>query len=372
MAAFLRLTMQGGQCLALLAGVAILLAPAPAAAAATEPTIAERLMRLERTLASSGLIELVKQVEGLQQEVRQLRGELENQAFTLEQVRKSQSAANADANSRLGVLEQGRGATTGAPADPPLSTLDSPSDVAVAGTPSDQRMAVDIENAAPGPHIGQPLGGAAGAGPPAIAPPPGTAPPSTIAPASGAQGTATPMTVIPSGPAGIAPPPGGMSIAPAAPTIAGVALATLPAPPAPALAPAGPRSDTPESEAAYRDAFTLLKAGQYEQSIAAFTAYLQQYPSSQYADNAQYWVGEAYYVLRQYEPAIAQYQKLIATYPDSLKQSQALLKIGYAYDKLGLAEQAATALTQIKQKFPGSAAARLADEQLQRMRAKSP
>ena len=49
-----------------------------------------------------------------------------------------------------------------------------------------------------------------------------------------------------------------------------------------------------------------------------------------------------------------------------------MLKIGYSYDKLGQTEQAASELLQLKQKYPGSAAARLADEQLQRMRVKSP
>ena len=155
---------------------------------------------------------------------------------------------------------------------------------------------------------------------------------------------------------------------PAPPTSDEPLFAPAPVAPAPGVG----TGDTAESEAAYRDAFGMLKAGQYEQSIAAFNNYLQQYPSSQYADNAQYWLGEAYYVMRQYEPAIQQYQKLVNTYPDSQKQSHAMLKIAYSYDELGLAQQAASVLGELKQRFPGSAAARLADERLQRMRAESP
>lgn len=88
-----------------------------------------------------------------------------------------------------------------------------------------------------------------------------------------------------------------------------------------------------------------MKAGQYEQSIKGFSRYLQQYPNGQYADNAQFWVGEAYYVMRKFEPAITQYQKLISNYPDSQKQAHALLKIAYSFDELGRSDQAVKLLT---------------------------
>ena len=300
------------------------LAPGAATAGKDEDAIKERLAKVERALAGSGLVELAKQVEALQQEVRQLHGELENQTFTLEQVRKAQRDAYVDTDRRLVALEQGHAA--GTPAEPPLTTTDSPANVMVAGKPSDQSIAVDLETQPNGPHLD----------------PPPAAGPSVVLPANAALSNP------------------------------GLPPAVVPAVQQSAAARTGPRSNSPDAEAAYRDAFALLKAGQYEQSIAAFNSYLQQYPASPYADNAQYWLGEAYYVLRQYPPAIAEYQKLVAGYPDSLKQSQAMLKIGYSYDKLGQQEQAASELLQLKQKFPGSAAARLAEEQLQRMRVKSP
>jgi TolA-binding protein len=74
----------------------------------------------------------------------------------------------------------------------------------------------------------------------------------------------------------------------------------------------------------------------------------------------------------QYEPAIAQYQKVVTGYPDSQKQSHALLKIAYSYDELGQDQQATKVLVELKQRFPGSAAARLADERLQRIGAAGP
>jgi len=51
-----------------------------------------------------------------------------------------------------------------------------------------------------------------------------------------------------------------------------------------------------DGQNAYSKAFALLKEGQYEQSIKAFEQFKVSYPNSKYADNAQYWLGEANYV----------------------------------------------------------------------------
>jgi len=330
----------------------------PALAAKDDVQVAERVARLERALNSSGLIELSKQIEALQQEVRQLRGDLENQAFTLEQARKAQRDAYADNDRRLSALEQGGAAgSAGVPGDPPVSTIDSPTDTAVAGKPSEETMAVEMQRPASRARAAGPSEDAIDVSEDAAA---NMQPPDADHPT---------MVLSPND-----PPAGGMSITPSQPTrIARQAVnddAAL-APAAAAVA-AGARSETPESEAVYREAFGMLKAGQYEQSVKGFTRYLQQYPNGQYADNAQFWVGEAYYVMRKFEPAISQYQKLISNYPDSQKQAHARLKIAYSFDELGRSDQAVQMLMQLKQQYPDSSAARLADERLQRIRAKSP
>ncbi len=323
-----------------------------------ELAVAARLSKLERTLSGSGLIELSKQIEALQQEVRQLRGELENQAFTLEQARKAQREAYADNDRRLSMLEQGGSVgSAGVPSDPPLSTLDSPTDVAVAGKPSEQSMAVEMTRPQRVERRVIPIEDAIDASDEAAAE---MQAPTMQRPT---------MVLSPND-----PPPGRMRITPSEPTVIsrnapdddGMLVA-----PAASLA-ADARSETPESEAAYRDAFALLKAGQYDQSIKGFTSYLQQYPNGQYADNAQFWVGEAYYVTRRFEPAITQYQNLIANYPESQKQAQARLKIGYSFDELGRRDEAAQILIQLMRDYPDSAAAQLADQRLQRLRAKAP
>ena len=311
--------------------------------AQTQGNLTTRVDRLERALDSHGLVDLLQQVELLQQEIRQLRGEIENQVFALEQVRKSQREAYSDANRRLTQLEGG--ATTNAPSqlpgvvlDPPLPTLATPAGVAVAGVPSDQAMAL-IQT--PAAALAADLTGSD--------PPPPDEPP----------------VLLNDGPTEL---PGSVAMIEPAPA-AESEIVTVPMP---SIVPTVPTVDSVDSEAAYREAFVMLKAGQYDESIASFNNFLQTYPSSQYADNAQYWLGEAYYVMRQFEPAIDQYQKLVNGYPDSKKRSHAMLKVAYCYHELGLAEQAVGVLSELKTQFPGSAASRLADERMQRIRAESP
>ncbi len=123
-----------------------------------------------------------------------------------------------------------------------------------------------------------------------------------------------------------------------------------------------------DAEASYDAAFDALKTGKYDDAIAQFNDFLVTYPESSRADSAQYWLGEAYYVNKQYDPAITEYQKLIAAYPDSQKVSQAMLKTGFCEAELGNREKARATLEEVKQRFPGTTSARMAEDRLQRLR----
>ena len=124
----------------------------------------------------------------------------------------------------------------------------------------------------------------------------------------------------------------------------------------------------PSEDASYQSAFDLLKIGEYDKSITAFGDFLTRFPGSSHADNAQYWLAEAYYVTHRYEPAISEYNKLVGSYPESQKLTHALLKVGYSYHELGKIPEAKATLEDLKLRYPGTTAARLADERLQRIR----
>ncbi len=125
--------------------------------------------------------------------------------------------------------------------------------------------------------------------------------------------------------------------------------------------------DPQRAEADYQRAFKLLKESQYDQAQKAFKEFLSNYPNTAYSDNAQYWLGETNYVMQKYDIAIIEYQTLLRTYPESKKVSHALLKIGYSYAELGNTTDAKKTLTEVLKQYPGTTAARLADERLRKL-----
>ena len=117
----------------------------------------------------------------------------------------------------------------------------------------------------------------------------------------------------------------------------------------------------------YQAAIALLRDGHYQEAAQAFDAFLKQHVGSQYADNAQYWYGETFYVTRKFEDALAAFQKVVAEYPQSQKVPDALLKIGYCDYELGYWDAARAALTRVTTDFPDTAASRLARLRLEQM-----
>jgi tol-pal system protein YbgF len=158
---------------------------------------------------------------------------------------------------------------------------------------------------------------------------------------------------------GVAPPVVGSGSAPGAGAVAtGAATSTASA------APAGSDAD---GQDAYANAFNLLKEGRYQPSITAFQDFLKTYPHSRYADNAQYWLGEANYVSRDYKTALEEFQRLIAQYPSSTKIPGARLKIGYVYYELKNWSAARDSLQQVIKLYPDNPVAKKAQERIDRM-----
>ncbi|GMQ83534.1 MAG: tol-pal system protein YbgF [Gammaproteobacteria bacterium] len=128
-----------------------------------------------------------------------------------------------------------------------------------------------------------------------------------------------------------------------------------------ALNPADQRKD-------YDRALDQLKEGRYNEASSAFKAFLEKYPGSSYADNAQYWLGEVFYVTRQFKPALNEFGKVLSNYPDSIKVADAKLKMGYIQYELKDWTRAQELLNQVVKGYPGTTTARLAQERLDRMK----
>jgi tol-pal system protein YbgF len=145
---------------------------------------------------------------------------------------------------------------------------------------------------------------------------------------------------------------------------AGAASASAP----PAMSSGGTAaSDSGGDQTAYTHAFDALKSNDYAGAITRFRDFLRAYPQSTLAGNAQYWLGEAYYVMRDFDSAAASFRAVGDQYPNSPKVPDALLKLGLTQvDQKRLTEAHAT-LSEVVRKYPGSEAAKLAASRLQNL-----
>ena len=115
---------------------------------------------------------------------------------------------------------------------------------------------------------------------------------------------------------------------------------------------------------AYQSAFDMLKSGRYEDAAVAFQQFIADFPTGTYADNAQYWLGETFYITRQFDRAVQEFERLMSTHPNSQKLTHAMLKIGYAHDELGNKAEAERVLGLLIERHPQTAAAGLARKRL--------
>jgi tol-pal system protein YbgF len=118
----------------------------------------------------------------------------------------------------------------------------------------------------------------------------------------------------------------------------------------------------------YKAAYAALGRHEHADAIAGFQHFLSKWPDHDYADNAQYWLGEAYYDQRQWDTALEQFRRVVKRYPAGNKAPDALLKIGFCYAKLSDAANARDVLAQVIEIYPKTDAAKLAAKRLDELR----
>lgn len=84
---------------------------------------------------------------------------------------------------------------------------------------------------------------------------------------------------------------------------------------------------------------------------------MKRFPRDPLAPNAQYWIGDSWFNLRDFKSAAAAQQALIASYPDSPKVPDGMLILGSAYAAMGDNANARKTLEELIARFPQSFAA---------------
>lgn len=105
-------------------------------------------------------------------------------------------------------------------------------------------------------------------------------------------------------------------------------------------------------EDAYEAAYNLLRRGQVSEAEQAFQAFLATHKSHSLAGNAQYWLGESYYVRQDYPRAAQAFLTGYQDYGDSGKAPDSLLKLGITLAALGQKEDACAAFDELDMRYP--------------------
>lgn len=285
---------------------ALVAGPLPAADEPSVDRLDRRVDRLENIIDGGQIADLIQRIGELERELRELRGEIETQSHRMDELRKRQRNLYADLDRRIRQLEV---AGTQGGSDDGGGTGNAAADGGAAA--GDGEAASGDGDAASGDREAQAgQGDQQGAG---------------AEQATGGDG---------SGDADAAS--GGDQQA----------------------------GDPKAARKAYDAAFEMLKGGRYGESATAFGEFVEQYPDSPYADNAQYWLGESRYVTREFEAALEAFRGVIEEYPDSAKVPDARLKVGYTLYELDRLGEARSALEKVIQEHGNSAVARLAEERL--------
>ena len=115
----------------------------------------------------------------------------------------------------------------------------------------------------------------------------------------------------------------------------------------------------------YKDAYETFYRGDLEGARRKFEAFLKQYPNTELSDNAQFWIGETYYLKKDYEKAILEYEKAIVKYPEGDKIPAAMFKQALSFLELNDKTNARNLLKRVIEKYPRSDQAEMAKKRLE-------
>jgi tol-pal system protein YbgF len=119
-----------------------------------------------------------------------------------------------------------------------------------------------------------------------------------------------------------------------------------------ALPPPGGGEGNPKQ--LYETAYGYLLQRDYGAAEVAFNDFLSRFPNDSLSGNAQYWLGETYFVRGQYKAAASAFLKGYQTYGQSSKAPDSLLKLAMSLDRLGQKDAACTSYNELNTRFPNA------------------
>jgi tol-pal system protein YbgF len=108
-----------------------------------------------------------------------------------------------------------------------------------------------------------------------------------------------------------------------------------------------------EYENRYNEGRAAFEGRNYHDAIQLFESLLASTTNNSLADNAQYWIGESQYALRQYDSAILSFEKVF-TFTKSNKKDDSQFKLGMCYLQKGDKQKAQEQFDRLRTDYPKS------------------
>ncbi len=143
-----------------------------------------------------------------------------------------------------------------------------------------------------------------------------------------------------------------------------------------------PRTSTPDTAAVdstapsgrmdcqkiYNSAYRDAVMENYDLAVNSFQSYLENCPKTALADNAQYWIGQCYYLQKKYQLAEKTFRKMLDEYPTSERLASAKLKLAKSMYNQRFKTKAKSVFEDIIKNYPGTQEAGEAAQMLERYR----
>ncbi|MCX6623489.1 MAG: outer membrane protein assembly factor BamD [Acidobacteria bacterium] len=145
-------------------------------------------------------------------------------------------------------------------------------------------------------------------------------------------------------------------------------------PPAPTAVPGGAPGGAPgapppgmSAQTTYENALRDMSSGNAELAMQGFSDYLRYFPTTDYAPNAQFYIGQIYYQKQDFENAIKAFDTVLVQYSENNKTPDAGYMKGMALLKSGLRSAAYKEFKAVVTKYPSSDVAGKARQEIKKL-----
>lgn len=271
-----------------------------------KPSLEERMDHVEKLLENKVTIDTLNEIESLKNEVQVLHGKVDEQQHALEELSKKQEKLFLDLEQKINQSAK----SSGQAAVPATGKYSSPA-TAYSGPTATVKTSVDKNSSGVG---------------------------------SGISGSSN--------------------------------VVNSPSPSVPPTQGALPASSAVSEQEMYNAAYKLVETKNYKDATIALQNFLWKYPDGQLAVNANYWLGEIYLSdwhkdkvnKANLDKAVGYFKTVTIKYPKHHKAADSMLKLGIIESEQGNWPAAKDYFTQLKQKYPGSSRAHMADARLKKIK----